>query len=101
DPASLLLPVATLTLASLALYIRHTRSAMIEALRADHIRTARAKGCGPHRLLWRHAFGTALAPVITIFMLDLGALFGGALTVETVFAFPGMGKLMFDAVMGN
>jgi peptide/nickel transport system permease protein len=98
---SLVLPVMTLTLGSLAVYIRHLRAAMTEALQADHIRTARAKGCSPARVVWRHAFRNALAPVVTIFMLDLGTLFGGAVTIETIFAYPGMGKLLFDAVMGN
>lgn len=98
---SLVLPVATLSISGLAVYVRHLRAAMIEALKADHIRTARAKGCDERRTVWRHAFRNALAPFLTILMLDLGTLFGGALTVETVFAFPGMGKLMFDAVMGN
>lgn len=98
---SMVLPVLTLTLAGLAIYIRHLRSAMIDALRADHIRTARAKGCSEPRVIWHHAFRAALPPLVTIFMLDLGTLVGGAMTVETVFAWPGMGKLMFDAVMGN
>lgn len=98
---SMVLPVLTLTAASLAVYIRHLRSAMIDSLKADHIRTARAKGCSESRIVWKHAFKSALPPVVTIFMLDLGTLFGGALTIETVFAWPGMGKLMFDAIMGN
>jgi len=98
---SMVLPVLTLTLAGLAIYIRHLRSAMIDALRADHIRTARAKGCSEPRVVWHHAFRAALPPLVTLFMLDLGTLVGGAMTVETVFAWPGMGKLMFDAVMGN
>jgi peptide/nickel transport system permease protein len=98
---SMVLPVLTLTAASLAVYIRHLRSAMIDSLKADHIRTARAKGCSESRIIWGHAFKGALPPVVTIFMLDLGTLFGGALTIETVFAWPGMGKLMFDAIMGN
>lgn len=98
---SMILPVATLTLAGLAIYIRHLRGAMIDALRADHIRTARAKGCSESRVVWHHAFRAALPPLVTIFMLDLGTLVGGAMTVETVFAWPGMGKLMFDAIMGN
>lgn len=97
----LVLPVVTLTVSGLAVYVRHLRAAMIEALRADHIRTARAKGCTEAQVTWRHAFRNALAPVVTVFMLDLGTLFSGALTVETVFAFPGMGKLMFEAIMGN
>lgn len=98
---SMIMPVMTLTLASMAVYIRHLRSAMTDALRADHIRTARAKGCSETRVVWHHAFRAALPPLVTLFMLDLGTLFGGALTIETIFAWPGMGKLMFDAVMGN
>ncbi len=98
---ALVLPVVTLAISGLAAYTRHTRNGTIEALRADHIRTARAKGCDEGRVLWRHAFPFAFLPLVTLLMLDLGLLFGGALTVETVFAFPGMGKLMFDAVMGN
>lgn len=98
---ALVLPVMTLAIGSFAAYARHTRSTTLEALKADHIRTARAKGCAPRRVLWRHAFPFALLPLVTLLMLDLGLLFGGALTVETVFAFPGMGKLLFDAVMGN
>ena len=101
DPLSLLLPTLTLTVSGLAVYIRHTRTAMIGALQADHIKTALAKGCSPARVIWNHAFKNALPPVVTLLMLDLGALLGGAVTVETIFAFPGMGKLMFDAVMGN
>ncbi|HYD18029.1 MAG TPA: ABC transporter permease [Patescibacteria group bacterium] len=101
DMRALVLPVATMTVGGLAVYVRHLRAAMVDALRADHIRTARAKGCSPRRTVWNHAFKNALPPVLTILMLDLGTLFSGALTVETVFGFPGMGKLMFDAVMGN
>ena len=101
NPLSLLLPVLTLSAGGLAIYIRHMRSAMIEALKADHIKTALAKGCSEARVIWNHAFKNALPPVITILMLDLGALMSGAVTVETIFAYPGMGKLTFDAVMGN
>jgi len=101
NPLSLLLPVITLTIAGLAVYIRHMRSAMIDALRADHIRTAQAKGCSATRVVWNHAFKNALPPVVTLLMLDLGTLLSGAVTIETIFAYPGMGKLMFDAVMGN
>lgn len=98
---ALVLPVITLTLAGIAVYLRHMRAAMIGVLHKDHIRTARAKGCSESRVVWGHGFRNAALPVITLLMLDIGTLFGGALTVETVFAFPGMGKLMFDAVMGN
>lgn len=98
---ALVLPVITLTLAGVAVYLRHMRASMIGVLHKDYIRTARAKGCSEGRTIWGHAFRNAALPVITLLMLDVGTLFGGALTVETVFAFPGMGKLMFDAVMGN
>lgn len=101
QPVSLILPIITLSLGMLAGYIRHLQSAMAEALASEHIKTARAKGCSVSRVLWRHAFPLAATPLVTLILLDLGTLLGGALTVETVFAFPGMGKLLFDAVMGN
>lgn len=100
-PSSLILPVLTVTVGSLAVYIRHMRSAMAEALKSDHIKTAFAKGCSESRVVWRHALGAALPPVVTMLMLDLGSILGGAVTIETVFSYPGMGKLMFDAIMGN
>lgn len=101
QPLSLILPIITLSLGMLAGYVRHLQTAMREALAAEHIRTARAKGCSMSRVLWRHAFPLAATPLVTLILLDIGVLLGGALTVETVFAFPGMGKLLFDAVMGN
>jgi peptide/nickel transport system permease protein len=97
----LILPVATLTLASTASYTRYIRAAMREALAQDHIRTARAKGASEARVVFRHALRTALVPVTTILALSFGGLVSGALVTETMFAYPGMGKLIFDAVMGN
>jgi len=97
----LILPVLTLTTASIANYTRHIRSAMIEALQGEHIRTARAKGCSEFRVVWLHALQNALLPFITIIALDFGTLFGGALITETMFAWPGMGKMIYDAIMGN
>ena len=99
--AHLALPVMTLAIASVAQYTRHGRAAMIEVLREDYIRTARAKGVPESTILWRHGFRNALIPVITIMALDFGALFSGALIVETMFAYLGMGKTIYDAVMGN
>lgn len=99
--AHLALPVITLAVASIAQYTRHGRAAMIEVLREDYIRTARAKGVTEQAILWRHGFRNALIPVITIMALDFGALFSGALIVETMFAYLGMGKTIYDAVMGN
>jgi peptide/nickel transport system permease protein len=97
----LVLPVLTLTLANIAGYTRFMRAAMIETLRMDFIRTARAKGAGETRVVVSHAMRSALVPVVTIIALNFGGLFSGALITETVFAYPGMGKLIYDATMGN
>jgi peptide/nickel transport system permease protein len=97
----LVLPVATLTIASLAGYTRFLRAALIEAMRQDYIRTARAKGNPERRVLLAHALRNALNPVVTVVALSFGSLFSGALITETMFAYPGMGKLIYDAVMGN
>lgn len=97
----LILPVATLSVATIATYTRHLRSAMIEALSEDFIRTARAKGITERRVVWRHALRNALLPLVTLLGLDLGALVSGALIIETMFGQLGMGKTIYDAVMGN
>jgi peptide/nickel transport system permease protein len=97
----LVLPVTSLTLASIGGYTRFVRAAMIEALRQDYVRTARAKGAGETRVLYGHALRNAMVPVVTILALSFGSLFSGALITETVFAYPGMGKLIADAVLGN
>jgi peptide/nickel transport system permease protein len=97
----LALPVATLTLASVGGYTRYVRAAMHEALAQDHIRTARAKGASERRIVFHHALRGALVPVATILALSFGSLVSGALVTEELFAYPGMGKLIFDAVMGN
>jgi peptide/nickel transport system permease protein len=97
----LVLPVLTLTLASVGGYTRFIRAALIEVMRQDFIRTARAKGAGERRVVLGHALRNALIPVVTIVALSFGGLFSGALITETMFAYPGMGKLIFDAIMGN
>lgn len=97
----LVLPVLTLTLISTGAVIRHTRAAMAEALRQDFIRTAYAKGNSTARVVVFHALRAALIPVVTILALDFGTLFSGALITETMFAYLGMGKTIYDAVMGN
>ena len=97
----LVLPVATLSLASDGGYTRYVRAAMREALAQDHIRTARAKGASEARVILHHAARSAMIPVTTILALSFGGLVSGALVTETMFAYPGMGKLIFDAVMGN
>jgi len=95
------LPVATLTLANIGGYARYMRAAMIETLRQDFIRTARAKGVSPARVVFDHALRNALIPVVTIVALSFGALFSGALVTETMFAYPGMGRLIYDSILGN
>jgi peptide/nickel transport system permease protein len=97
----LALPVATVTLVTIGDYIRYMRSEMIQTLRHDYIRTARAKGASPARVVMVHALRNALIPVVTIMALDFGFLFSGALTVEIIFSYPGMGRLIFDSIMGN
>ena len=97
----LVLPVLTLTLASVAGLTRFLRASLIEAMREDYIRTARAKGAGETRVLWRHGLRNALIPVVTVMALDFGTLFSGALITETMFAYAGMGKLIYDAIMNN
>ena len=96
-----ILPVLTLTVLQLGTYTRFMRGAMIEALRQDYIRTARAKGASDRRVLWKHAFGNALVPVLTVLALSFGGLFSGALITETVFAWPGMGKAIYQAILEN
>jgi len=97
----LVLPVASLTIASIGGHTRYMRAAMLETLRQDYIRTAFAKGLGTSRVVLGHALRNAMIPVVTIIALDFGYLFSGALITETIFSFPGMGKLIFDAIMGN
>ena len=100
-PEHLILPVATLSVATIGQYTRYMRAAMLEALRQDYVRTALAKGAGRWRVILGHALRNALIPVVTVLALDFGVLFSGALITETVFAYPGMGKLIYDAIMGN
>ena len=97
----LVLPVATLAVAHLAAYARHTVAAMEGALAAPWIVAGRARGASGARIAWRHAFPNAAVPLLSLLALDAGALVSGALVTETVFARPGMGKLLTDAVMGG
>lgn len=97
----LVLPVVTLSLATMGGFIRYVRASMIETLRMDHVRTARAKGASEARVVLIHAFRNALIPVVTIMALSFGTLFNGALITETMYAYPGMGKMIFDAIQGN
>lgn len=94
----LVLPAVTLAAASVALVARLTRSTMLEVIRQDYIRTARAKGLAERTTINRHALKNALIPVITVVGLQVGYLLGGAILTETVFSWPGLGLLMVQAI---
>ena len=95
---SLVLPAVTLAAFPTALVARLTRSSMLEILNRDYIRTGRAKGLAEQRVVLRHALRNAAIPVLTVIGLQIGALLGGAVITESVFAWPGMGKLIVDAI---
>lgn len=97
----LVLPVATLTIASVGDFTRFMRASMLQTLRLDFIRTARAKGLSMTRVVTGHALRNALLPMVTIVALSFGRLFSGALITETMFSWHGMGKMIYDAVLGN
>jgi len=99
--AHLVLPVATLTLALAAGIGRYTRGQMLEVVRQDYIRTARAKGLPEGRVILRHALRNSLLPVITLLGLYLPFLFSGAVFVESIFAWPGMGRVIVDAILAR
>lgn len=95
----LILPSLTLGLPYVASFARLTRSSMLDVFSEDYIRTARAKGLSWGKLTYRHALRNASIPLVTMLGLDFGRLLGGAVIVETVFAWPGMGRYMVDAIM--
>ena len=97
-PVSLILPSITLAAFSLAIVERMTRSSMLESLRQDYVRTARAKGLAERLVVYRHALRNALIPVVTVIGLQFGSLLGGAVLTETTFAWPGLGRLLVDAI---
>ncbi|HZS34164.1 MAG TPA: ABC transporter permease [Methylomirabilota bacterium] len=95
---SLVLPTATLVLALLAHMTRMTRASMLEVLEQPYVRAARLRGLRPRRVVLRHALRNALLPTVGIVAINVGFLIGGIVVVETVFAYPGLGRLMVDAV---
>lgn len=97
----LILPVLSLSIQQIGRFSRFTRSAMLEAMRHDFIRTARAKGLSRSTVIWQHGFRNALIPLITILALSFSGLFSGAILTETVFAYQGVGKLVYDSIIGN
>ncbi|PWC74194.1 ABC transporter permease [Azospirillum sp. TSH64] len=97
----LVLPAVTLSLFFLSIYVRITRSAMLEVYGLDFVRTARAKGLTEARVVVRHVLRNALLPIVTVTGLQLGAIFGGTVVVETVFGWPGLGRLAQEAVFSR
>jgi peptide/nickel transport system permease protein len=92
------MPVACFTYGSLAYYARFIKANMEEAVRQDYIRTARAKGVPPGRIIWRHAFRNTLIPLVTLIGLTLPSLLSGAILLEQIFSWPGMGTLFFESI---
>ncbi len=97
----LILPAITLGSGAAAIIARLTRSSMLEVLRQDYIRTARAKGVTDRRMIYRHALKNAMIPVVSIVGLQFASLLGGAVIVETVFGWPGIGRLAVDAIFNR
>lgn len=97
----LVLPAVTLGTALAAAVMRMTRSAMLDVLRADFVRTARSKGLSARAVIWRHAFRNAQIPIITLLGIQLGQLLGGVVITETVFSWPGIGKVTVDAIFAR
>jgi peptide/nickel transport system permease protein len=96
--AHLILPIFCITYGSLAFISRQMRGAMLDVLRQDYIRTARAKGLSEQHVIWRHAFRNALFPIITLFASIFPAALAGSVVIEAIFNIPGMGKLSIDAI---
>jgi peptide/nickel transport system permease protein len=99
--AAMIMPAFVLGNAIAAVLMRHTRSAMLQVLNADYVRTARAKGLGERVVVLKHALRNALVPIITLGALEFGTLLSGAVLTEQVFSIPGFGKLIVDAVFNR
>lgn len=99
--AATIMPAFVLGTAIAGVIMRHTRSAMLQALASDYVRTARAKGLSERVVVWKHAMRNALTPVITLGALEFGTLLSGAVLTEQIFSIPGFGKLIVDAVFNR
>ena len=97
----LILPAVALATIPLAIIARMTRSSMLDVLQEDYVRTAQAKGLGRGLVLFRHALKNAALPVITIIGLQMGTLLAGAVLTETIFAWPGIGRWVYDGILGR
>lgn len=99
--AHLVLPALTLGAGMSGIVVRMTRAAVLETLADDYVRTARAKGASPARILFRHALPNAASPVLTVLGLQLGAVLAGSVVTETIFAWPGLGRLVIEAIQAR
>ena len=97
----LILPVITLAIVSIGGVTRYMRASLHESLQQDYIQTAYAKGLSDRQVVRRHALRNSMIPVVTVLSLDIGTFFSGALITEIMFGYPGMGKLLFDAIQGS
>jgi ABC-type dipeptide/oligopeptide/nickel transport system permease component len=95
----MILPVLTLVLTAYGSYTLVVRSSVLETLGEDYVLTARAKGLPVRRIVWRHAVRNALLPMVTLIALDFGYIVGGALLIEVIFSWPGIGEAMYQAVI--
>lgn len=96
-----LLPAVTSAAFSIAVITRLTRSSMLDVIEQDFVRTARAKGLNPRKVIYKHALRNALLPVVTVLGMQFGALMGGAVVTETIFAWPGVGRLAINAILSR
>ncbi|MBU6430254.1 MAG: ABC transporter permease, partial [Cyanobacteria bacterium REEB65] len=94
----LVLPVTMLSIASVASWSRYMRSSMLETIRQEYVRVARAKGLSEFKVIGKHAFRNALIPIVTILALSLPGVVGGAIMTETIFSWPGLGLTFFDSL---
>lgn len=102
DRASyLVMPVFVLSMASMANWTRYMRSSMLETIRQDYVLTARAKGLWERQIVFGHVLKNALIPVVTLIANTIPTVLGGSIIIETVFSYPGMGKLLYDSILGN
>jgi peptide/nickel transport system permease protein len=97
----LILPILSISIRSIGGFSRFARSSMLEAMRNDFIRTARAKGLSNRVVIWKHGFRNALIPLVTIIAISISGIFSGALITETLFAYPGVGRLLYSSIIGN
>jgi len=101
SPAHLVLPALTLAAGMSGILVRMTRAALLETLSDDYVRTARAKGASPLRVIVRHVLPNAATPLLSVIGLQLGAVLAGSVVTETIFAWPGLGRLVVEAIQAR